>query len=57
MAENEDQVQDFVFGRIYPSPDEMPTSTTLERAIVAHARVGRHWRGGAGWLLMDRTHP
>ena len=46
-------VQDFVLGRRYPSPDAMPASTTLERAVAAHARAGRHWHGGVGWLRLD----
>jgi len=47
-------VQDFVFGRRYPAPEAMPAATTLERAVAAHARAGRHWHGGVGWLRLDR---
>lgn len=50
--DNPDQIQDFVFGRVYDSLSEMPTSTILERAIADHIRSGRRWCGGAGWLLI-----
>ncbi|HEV8535294.1 MAG TPA: acyltransferase domain-containing protein [Candidatus Limnocylindria bacterium] len=40
----------FVFGRIAPALDELPERTTLERAVVAHLRAGKHWRNGTGWL-------
>jgi hypothetical protein len=40
----------FVFHRIAPSIEELPQRTTLERAIVAHLRAGKHWRNRVGWL-------
>ncbi len=40
----------FVFHRIAPDIDELPQRTTLERAIVAHLRAGKHWRNRTGWL-------
>lgn len=40
----------FVFHRISPSIDDLPQRTTLERAIVAHLRAGKHWRNPTGWL-------
>jgi GNAT domain-containint protein/N-acyltransferase family protein len=40
----------FVFHRIAPNIDELAQRTTLERAIVAHLRAGRHWRNQTGWL-------
>jgi hypothetical protein len=40
----------FVFHRIAPSIDDLPQRTTLERAIVAHLRAGKHWRNRVGWL-------
>jgi hypothetical protein len=41
----------FVFGRLtMPDLDELPQRTTLERAIVAHWRAGKHWRSRTGWL-------
>jgi len=40
----------FVFHRIAPSIDDLPQRTTLERAIVAHLRAGKHWRSRTGWL-------
>lgn len=43
-------LQTFVFGRTFESPDEMPASTTLERAIADHLRSGRSWYGGLGWF-------
>jgi GNAT domain-containint protein/N-acyltransferase family protein len=40
----------FVFHRIAPNIDDLPQRTTLERAIVAHIRAGKHWRNQTGWL-------
>lgn len=40
----------FVFHRIAPTIAEVPQRTTLERAIVAHLRAGKHWRDRTGWL-------
>jgi hypothetical protein len=40
----------FVFHRIAPNIDDLPQGTTLERAIVAHLRAGKHWRDRTGWL-------
>jgi hypothetical protein len=40
----------FVFHRIAPSVDDLPQRTTLERAIVAHLRAGRHWHDRTGWV-------
>jgi hypothetical protein len=40
----------FVFHRLAPNIDELPQRTTLERAIVAHLRAGKHWRSATGWL-------
>ncbi|MHB8245567.1 MAG: family 20 glycosylhydrolase [Acidimicrobiales bacterium] len=40
---------------VFRAPSEvdlasLPQSSTLERAIVAHLRSGRHWRMRTGWL-------
>lgn len=41
----------FVFGRVGAVDlDTLPQRTTLERAIVAHLRAGKHWRNRVGWL-------
>jgi hypothetical protein len=40
----------FVFHRIAPSVDDLPQRTTLERAVVAHLRAGKHWRSRTGWV-------
>jgi hypothetical protein len=42
----------FVFHRIAPNIDDLPQRTTLERAIVAHLRAGKHWRSRTGWLTV-----
>ena len=42
----------FVFHRIAPNINDLPQRTTLERAIVAHLREGRHWRDRTGWLTL-----
>lgn len=46
----DEDVLRFVFGYLPESIDELPQSTTLERAIVNHLRDGRHWRIQLGWL-------
>jgi hypothetical protein len=40
----------FVFHRIAPNVDDLPQRTTLERAVVAHLRAGKHWRSRTGWV-------
>jgi GNAT domain-containint protein/N-acyltransferase family protein len=40
----------FVFHRIAPNINDLSQRTTLERAIVAHLRAGKHWRSRTGWL-------
>lgn len=42
----------FVLHRIAPNIDDLPQRTTLERAIVAHLRAGRHWQNRTGWLSL-----
>ncbi|MGH3098195.1 MAG: acyltransferase domain-containing protein, partial [Streptosporangiales bacterium] len=37
-------VLEFVFRRTDQPIDQLPQSSTLERAVVAHLRAGRHWR-------------
>lgn len=44
---------DFVFRQPGRPLGELPQDTTLERAIVRHLRDGKHWHGGAGWLLLN----
>ncbi len=33
-----------------PDLDSLPQNTTLERAVVAHLKSGRHWLARTGWL-------
>ena len=40
----------FVFRQRTDALEELPQRTTLERAIVAHLRAGRHWLARSGWL-------
>ena len=42
----------FVFQRFEADLDELPQRTTLERAVVAHLRAGRHWRSPTGRLRL-----
>lgn len=51
----DEDVLRFVFGRVPASLDELPRSTTLERAIVDHLRAGRHWEVRQGWVPWGRT--
>jgi GNAT domain-containint protein/N-acyltransferase family protein len=48
--EGDAEILRFVFHRIAPNIDDLPQRTTLECAIVAHLRGGRHWRNQTGWL-------
>jgi hypothetical protein len=48
----DDAVFEFVFRRLNPTLDELPQHTTLERAVVAHLRSGRHWQAVSGWLTL-----
>ena len=48
--EGDADVLRFVFHRIAPKIDELPQRTTLERAIAAHVRAGKHWRNRTGWI-------
>jgi hypothetical protein len=45
-------VHHFPYGGKPDSIDELPTGTTLERAIVQHLRQGGHWRLRTGWLRL-----
>jgi hypothetical protein len=49
--EDDRYILQFVF-RVGPDHpiERLPQRTTLERAIVAHLRAGKHWRERAGWL-------
>lgn len=46
----DDDVIRFAFGRLPDDLDELPQTTTLERAVVAHLRAGGHWYFRRGWL-------
>jgi len=48
--EGDADVLRFVFHRIAPGIDDLPERTTLERALVAHLRAGKHWQTRTGWL-------
>lgn len=45
-----DDVIRFVFGYVPESLDELPQSTTLERAAVSHIKSGREWKVRNGWF-------
>ncbi len=48
----DDDLLRFVFGYVPESIDQLPQTTTLERAVVRHLRDGRHWRLRLGWLAI-----
>ena len=50
--EGDADVLRFVFHRIAPNIDDLRQRTTLERAIVAHLKAGKHWRSRTGWLTL-----
>ncbi|WP_329132214.1 acyltransferase domain-containing protein [Streptomyces sp. NBC_01476] len=49
-APDDDAPLTFVFGDPALPLAGLPARTTLERAITAHLRAGRHWHTGSGWL-------
>jgi hypothetical protein len=49
-TDDDNTVFEFVFRRLNPPLDELPQDTTLQRAVVAHLRTGRHWQPVSGWL-------
>jgi hypothetical protein len=46
----DDDVIRFVFGYVPESIEDLPQTTTLERAVVTHLRSGRHWQIRLGWF-------
>lgn len=52
-VERDEDIFWFVFHRPPSAIDELQPRTTLERAIVAHVRAGRHWRVGTGSLRLE----
>jgi hypothetical protein len=46
-----DEIQRFVFGRVYEDLAQAPQRSSLERAIVRHLRGGGVWRTGLGRLI------
>lgn len=51
--DNDGSTLRFVFGLETDLPlGDYPRRTTLERAVIAHIRSGRHWHGGVGWLRL-----
>jgi hypothetical protein len=52
-AENGDgAVLNFVFRRPDAQIDDLPTKSSLERAIVAHLKAGKHMQTRLGWLAL-----
>jgi hypothetical protein len=52
IEHDSDEVQRFVFGRIYDDLGLAPQRTGLERAIVRHLHAGGCWRVGLGKLMV-----
>jgi hypothetical protein len=46
----DDDVIRFVFGYVPDSIEDLPQTTTMERAAVAHIASGRHWEVRNGWV-------
>jgi hypothetical protein len=51
-ADGDEDVFRFVFGHEPGNLDTLPQDTTLQRAVVAHVRSGRHWRIRTGYLAL-----
>jgi hypothetical protein len=53
--DNDEAILGFVFGIERPKELEaLPQRTTLERAVVRHLQLGRHWRMRTGWLELAK---
>jgi hypothetical protein len=49
--EEDEAILHYVFGAgRSKNIEELPQSSTLERAVVGHLRDGRHWHMRTGWL-------
>jgi len=48
--DDDEAIIHFVFRRTLRDLAQLPQRNSMERAVVAHIRSGRHWHGGAGWL-------
>jgi hypothetical protein len=56
--DNDEAMLGFVFGAERSKQLEaLPKRTTLERAVVRHLQLGRHWRVRTGWLGLTKTAP
>jgi hypothetical protein len=44
----DDDVIRFVFGETRVAIDDLPQTTTLERAVVSHLKAGHHWHTRRG---------
>ncbi len=42
----------FVFGLLDAEIDDLPQTSSLERAVVGHLKAGHSWHGGVGWLML-----
>lgn len=46
--DGDSSVRKFVYGNAPGAPEDLPQRSSLERAVVAHWRAGRHWRVHVG---------
>lgn len=51
--EDDEDVLEFVFRRPNTGLDDLPQTTSLERAVVRVLREGQHWRNRTGWFDFD----
>jgi hypothetical protein len=51
--EDDEDVIEFVFRRPNVALEDLPRTTTLERAVVEVLRTGAHWRNKTGWFDFD----
>ncbi len=51
--EDDEDVLEFVFRRPNADLDDLPQTTSLERAVVRVLREGHHWRNRTGWFDFD----
>ena len=52
LESGDDSILEFVFRYNGQPLDELPQRTTLEKAVVAHLKAGRHWHARSGYIQL-----
>nr|AGS49777.1 hypothetical protein [uncultured bacterium esnapd15] len=52
LEHGDDSILEFVFRYNGQPLDDLPQRTSMERAVVAHLKAGRHWHMRTGWTAL-----